>query len=83
MSNADVRQMLDGIAARINTISQLHRIFSRSGADGAVSLQPHLEAVTGALVAALSSPEQQVKVMHTGTDCIVLMRHVQPIVLII
>lgn len=83
LSNADVRIMLDGIAARINTISQLHRILSRSGADGVVSLKPHLEEVTSALVAALSSPDQQVKVMHIGADCMVLMRHVQPIVLII
>jgi two-component sensor histidine kinase len=83
LSNADVRMLLDGIAARINTISQLHRILSRAGADGVVSLKPHLEEVTGALVAALTSPEQQVKVMHTGGDCMVLMRHVQPMVLIL
>ncbi len=83
LSNADVRMMLDGIAARINTISQLHRILSRSGADGVVNLKPHLEEVSSALVAALSSPEQQVRVVHTGTDCMVLMRHVQPIVLIL
>jgi two-component sensor histidine kinase len=83
LSNADVRLLLDGIAARINTISQLHRILSRAGADGAISLRPHLEEVTSALVAALSSPEQQVRAMHTGGDCMVLMRHVQPIVLIL
>jgi two-component sensor histidine kinase len=83
LSNAEVRMLLDGIAARINTISQLHRILSRAGADGVVSLKPHLEEVTGALVAALTSPEQQVKVMHTGGDCMVLMRHVQPMVLIL
>ncbi len=83
LSNADVRMLLDGIAARINTISQLHRILSRTGADGVVSLKPHLEEVTSALVAALSSPDQQVKVMHTGSDCMVPMRHVQPIVLIL
>ncbi len=83
LANADVRMMLDGIAARIHTISQLHRILSRSGADGVVSLKPHLEEVSGALVAALSSSEQQVRVVHTGEDCMVLMRHVQPIVLIL
>ena len=81
LSPADVRLMLDGIAARI-TISQLHRILSRGGAEGVVSLKPHLEEVTAALVTALSSSDQQVKVMHTGTDCMVQMRHVQPIVLI-
>src|SRR6476619_3562300 len=58
ISNAEVRQLLDGVAARINTISQLHRILSRSGSEGAVSLKPHLSEVTDALVAALSSPDQ-------------------------
>ena len=83
LTNTDVRLLLDGIAARINTISQLHRILSRAGADGAISLRPHLEEVTAALVAALSSPEQQVRAMHSGDDCLVMMRHVQPIVLIL
>ena len=83
LSNAEVRLLLDGIAARINTISQLHRILSRAGDNGAISLKPHLQEVSSALVAALSSPEQQVRAMHTGGDCMVLMRHVQPIVLIL
>jgi len=82
-SNAKVRHLLDGIAARINTISQLHRILSRAGTDGAISLKPHLRDVTDALVAALSSPAQAVKVMHTGGDCMVEMRQIQPIVLML
>ena len=69
------------MGARINTISQLHRILSRSGSEGAVSLKPHLSEVTDALAAALSSPEQLVRVTHTGRDCLVLIRLVQPIVL--
>lgn len=83
LSHDEVRLLLDGIAARINTISQLHRILSRAGEDGVISLKPHLNEVTDALVAALSSPEQSVRVQHTGSDCMVLMRHVQPIVLIL
>jgi two-component sensor histidine kinase len=83
LSNAEVRHLLDGIAARINTISQLHRILSRNAGEGAISLRPHLHDVTDALVAALSSGEQSVKVMHTGGDCMVMMRHVQPIVLVL
>ncbi len=83
LSSAQVRQLLDGVAARINTISQLHRILSHTGSEGAVSLKPHLEEVTHALVAALSSPEQAVRVVHTGGDCIVLMRQIQPIILIL
>jgi two-component sensor histidine kinase len=81
-SNADVRLLLEGIAARINTIGQLHRILSHVPAEGAVSLKPHLREVTDALVSALSSPEQQVRVDHAGDDCLVLMRQVQPIILI-
>ena len=69
------------MGARINTLSQLHRILSRSGSEGAVSLKLHLSEVTDALAAALSSPEQLVRVTHTGRDCLVLMRLVQPIVL--
>jgi two-component sensor histidine kinase len=82
-SNAEVRQLLDGVAARISTISQLHRILSHAGSDGVISLRPHLHDVTDALVAALTSPEQAVKVMHTGCDCMVMMRQVQPIVLML
>jgi two-component sensor histidine kinase len=79
----EVRLLLDGIAARINTIGQLHRILARANEDGAISLRQHLHEVTDALVAALSSPEQAVRAEHTGDDCIVLTRHVQPIVLIL
>jgi two-component sensor histidine kinase len=81
-SNAEVRHLLNGIAARINTISQLHRILSRSAGESIISLKPHLHEVTEALVGALAS-EQQVRVVHTGGDCLVMMRQVQPIVLIL
>jgi two-component sensor histidine kinase len=83
VTNAEVRLLLDGVAARINAISQLHRILARVGADGVISLKPHLCEVTDALVAALSSSEQSVRVVHTGGDCTVLMRQVQPIVLVL
>jgi two-component sensor histidine kinase len=83
LSNAEVRLLLDGVAARINTISQLHRILAHAGNEGVISLKPHLCEVTNALVAGLSSPEQAVRVVHTGGDCMVLMRQVQPIVLML
>ena len=82
-SSAEVCHMLDGVAARISTISQLHRILSRNRADGVVAMQPHLKEVTDALTAALLSSDQQVRVVHTGCDCLVLMQHVQPMVLIL
>jgi two-component sensor histidine kinase len=81
-SPAEVRHLLDGVAARINTISQLHRILSRNTGESVISLKPHLQEVTDALVAALAS-EQRVRVVHTGGDCMVMMRQVQPIVLVL
>jgi two-component sensor histidine kinase len=82
-SNAEVRHILDGIAARISTLGQLHRILSYAGPDGVISLKPHLHEVSDVLLAALSSGEQLVKVVHTGGDCIVRTKHVQPIALIL
>jgi two-component sensor histidine kinase len=81
--NAEVRHLLDGIAARINAVSQLHRITSHAGTDGVICLKPYLRNVTDALMAALSSPEQPVKVVYTGGDCMVQMRQVRSIVLLI
>jgi two-component sensor histidine kinase len=83
LSNAEVRLLLEGIAARINTIGQLHRLLSHVSSDGATNLRPHLKDVTDAMVSALSSPEQMVRVVHGGSDCMVLMRQVQPIILIL
>jgi two-component sensor histidine kinase len=82
-SGADVCLLLDGVAARISTISQLHRILSRRPADGVVNIQPHLREITDALAAALTSADQQLRVVHTGRDCLVMMCHVQPLVLIL
>ncbi len=82
LATAEVRLMLAGIAARINTIGQLHRMLSHVSAEGVTNLKPHLHDVTGALVAALSSPERPVTVGHSGSDCLVMVRHVHPIVLI-
>jgi two-component sensor histidine kinase len=82
-SHAEVRQLLDGVAARISTIGQLHRLLAQTQSEGTINLKPHLEDVTHALVDALSSPEQSVRVMHTGCDALVLTRQVQPIVLML
>jgi two-component sensor histidine kinase len=83
LTNAEARLMLEGLAARIGTISQLHRLLSHVPGDGVTSLRPHLRDVTDALVAALSSGEHPIRVNHTGGDCLIGVRHVQPIVLIL
>jgi two-component sensor histidine kinase len=83
VSAAELQLALQGVAARIGTIGQLHRMLSHAPQDGVVSLQPHLKEVSSALVAALSSPEQTVRVEHRGQDCLVRTRQVQPLVLIL
>ncbi|HEY4076889.1 MAG TPA: sensor histidine kinase [Rhizomicrobium sp.] len=83
LAPAEANLMLDGIAARIGAIGQLHRILSHAAPDGVIGLKPYLKDVTDTLVAALSSPAQPVKVLHSGAECMVLIRHVQPIVLIL
>jgi two-component sensor histidine kinase len=82
-TNAEVRHLLDAMAARITAVGQLHRSLSQTYCDGVISLKPHLRDLTDALVKALSSSEQTVRVTHTGGDCLVLMRQVQPIALIL
>jgi two-component sensor histidine kinase len=72
-----------GVAARLGTIGQLHRMLSHASPDGATSLKLHLAEVSAALVTALSSPEQAVRVDVRGDDCLVLTRQVQPLVLIL
>jgi len=79
----DLRLALEGIAARISTIGQLHRLLSHVPPEGATNLKPHLGEVSTALVTALSSPEQSVRVDVLGDDCLVLTRQVQPIILIV
>jgi two-component sensor histidine kinase len=82
-SSAEVCLLLDGVAARIATISQIHRILSRGQTAGVVNMQPHLREITDALATALSSSDRQIRMVHSGGDCLVLLRHVQPIVLIL
>ena len=65
------------------SLPYLYRILARNGSEGAICLKPHLQEVTDALVTALGSPEQAVRMVHTGGDCMVLTRQVQPIMLIL
>jgi two-component sensor histidine kinase len=83
ISAAEMRLVLQGVAARIGTIGQLHRLLSQASQDGVTNLRPHLAEVSNALVAALSSPGQLVRVEHGGEDCLVPTRQVQPLILIL
>lgn len=82
-SNAEVRLMFDGVAARIATLGQLHRMLAHLPLDGAVDLTTHLRDLSNMLVAAFSSEQQAVHIEHHGAECHVLTRNVQPLTLIL
>jgi len=82
-TNAEIRLLFDGIAARIATIGQLHRMLASIPHEGAILLNAHLREVCTSLISAFSSEQQPVRIDHQGADCLVLTRHVQPITLIV
>jgi two-component sensor histidine kinase len=82
-TNAELRMMFDGIAARIATVGQLHRMLAQMPTEGAIPLGQHIKDVCAALVAAFSSEHQPIHITHSGSECLVLTRHVQPLTLII
>ena len=82
-SNAEIRLLFDGIAARIATIGQLHRMLATIPAEGTLLLNEHLREVCTGLITAFSSEQQPIRIEYRGTDCQVLTRHVQPLTLII
>src|ERR1700761_700848 len=82
-SNAEIRLLFDGVAARIATIGQLHRMLATIPGEGTIALNLHLREVCNNLVTAFSSDQQTVNIEFSGTDCLVLTKHVQPLTLII
>ena len=82
-TNAQVRLMLDGIAARVATVGQLHRILAHVPADGAISFNSHLRDIGTNLIAAFSSEQQPIAIEYAGRECMVRARLVQSITLII
>jgi two-component sensor histidine kinase len=82
-SNAEIRMMFDGVAARIATLGQLHRMLAHLPLDGVVDLNGHLRDLGNILVAAFSSEQQSVHIEHHGAECHVLTRNVQPLTLIL
>ncbi|HVZ28640.1 MAG TPA: sensor histidine kinase [Rhizomicrobium sp.] len=82
-SNPEIRLLFDGVAARLATIGQLHRMLSAVPAEGAILLNTHLRGVCANLAAAFSSELQPIRIEHHGTDCLVPTQYVQPITLIV
>jgi two-component sensor histidine kinase len=82
-SNAEVRMMFDGIAARIATVGHIHRLLAHVPSEGTLALNAHLREICSALITAFSSDQQQVHIDYHGTDCLVLTKYVQPLTLIV
>jgi two-component sensor histidine kinase len=82
-SNPEIRLLFDGVAARLATIGQLHRLLSAIPAEGAIVLNAHLREVCANLATAFSSELQPIRIEHQGADCLVPAQYVQPITLIV
>jgi two-component sensor histidine kinase len=82
-SHAEVRLMLDGMGARISTLGQLHRLLAHVPAEGVVVLNHHLRDISSNLVSTFSSEQRPVTVDHSGGECLVPTKYVQPITLIL
>lgn len=81
-SAAEVHMMLDGIAARISTVAQVHHRLAKLP-DGVVAFGTHLREICGGLIAAFSSEQQPVHIDYRCSDCPVPTKHVQPLTLIV
>ena len=82
-TNAEIRLLFDGIAARIATIGQLHRMLASIPTEGAIPLHAHLREVCANLITAFSSEQRAMHIEFHGADCLVPARHVQSLTLIV
>jgi two-component sensor histidine kinase len=81
-SAAETRLLLDGIAARISTVAQVHHRLAKMP-DGQIAFGAHLREICDGLIAAFSSEQQSVHIDYRGGDCMVDTRYVQPLTLIV
>jgi two-component sensor histidine kinase len=71
MDRAEVRGLLDDVAARVETVAQLHRMLSQSYRNALVDLGSYLRELATSLTGALS-PDARVHVSHHAEDKCVL-----------
>lgn len=74
--------LLDGIAARISIVAQVHQRLSKMP-DGVIAFASHLRDVCDGLVAAFSSEQHTVHIEYRCQECLVLTKFVQPLTLIV
>jgi two-component sensor histidine kinase len=81
-SPAETRLLLDGIAARISTVAQVHHRLSKLPA-GLIAFGPHMHEICDGIVAAFSSEQQRVHMDYRFSDCLMPTKFVQPLALIV
>lgn len=81
-SSAEVHMRLDGIAARISTVEQVHHRLAKSP-DGVVAFGTHVHEICDGLSAAFSLEQQPVHIDYRCGDCVVQTKHIQPLTLIV
>lgn len=84
LSGPEVRLLLEGVAARISTVSQLHRLLAHipEGEDE-VDFGPHLKQVCQNLVEIVSSPQRPIHLAQTLGDCPIAAHQVQPLTMML
>jgi two-component sensor histidine kinase len=82
LSAAEVHLLLDGIAARISTVAQVHQRIAKMP-DGVIAFASHLRDVCDGLIAAFSSELQPVHIEYRCQECLVATKFVQPLTLIV
>lgn len=82
-TRADVRQLLDEIGSRIETVGRLHRLLSYSAPRSAVNLSDHLEETCEALVATMSDRTTISLSFRADGECAVHPDSAGPVALIV
>lgn len=81
-SAAETHFLLDGIAARISIVAQVHQRIAKMP-DGVIAFASHLRDVCDGLVAAFSSEHHPVHIEYRCQECLVSTKFVQPLTLIV
>ena len=82
LSPAEAHLLLDGIAARISIVAQVHQRIAKMP-DGVIAFASHLREVCDGLIAAFSSQQHPVHVEYRCQECLVPTKFVQPLTLIV
>jgi two-component sensor histidine kinase len=80
-SSAEVHLMLDGVAARISTVAQVHHRLAKLP-EGVIAFGPHLREICDGLTAAFSTVQRPVRIDYRCGECLTQTQYVQPLTLI-